>query len=239
VHDWVAGRIADDGPSYRAGLYPPQDPATLLRTRVGVCAGYAKLYAAIAKAAGLEARYVVGTVRGADMRPDGESHAWNAVKVGGAWHLVDTTWDAGYLEGAAFVKRFKVVYFAAPPEVFLVDHFPDEQAWQLLAAPVDRGEFFRRPMMSAELYADGFTLVRPERSAVTADGPFTVELTNPRGLFMLVQDAKKNCKVSRHDGKISGTCDVNGPGLHRIELFASKVEYGSYHYVGHVDVTRL
>ena len=239
IHDWVADRIAYDGPNYRAGIYPPQDADTVLKNRIGVCAGYAKLFSAIAKAAGLEARYVVGTVRGADMRPDGESHAWNAVKVDGGWYLVDTTWDAGYLEGATFVKRYKAVYFATPPEVFLVDHFPDEKPWQLMNAPLDRGEFFRRPMMSAELYADGFTLLSPDRSAVTTEGPFTVELENPKKLYMLVQDAKKNCKVTRAQTRISGTCDVTSKGAHRIELFASPVEYGSYHYVGHVDVTRL
>lgn len=238
VHDWVADRIAYDGPSYRAGLYPPQDADTVLAKRVGVCAGYAKLFAAIAKAAGLEARYVVGTVRGADMRPDGESHAWNAVKVDGAWYLVDTTWDAGYLEGAAFVKRFKSVYFATPPEVFSVDHFPDEPSWQLVRPAIDRGEFFRRPMTSAELYVDGFELVRPDRSAVTTDGPFTIELSSKKGLYVLVKDGKSDCKVVREPGRVDATCPVTGAGLHRVEMFASKVEYGTYHYIGHVDVTR-
>jgi hypothetical protein len=238
VHDWVADRIAYDGPSYRAGLYPPQDADTVLKKRVGVCAGYARLFSAIAKAAGLEARYVVGTVRGSDMRPDGESHAWNAVKIDGAWTLVDTTWDAGYLEGATFVKRYKMVYFGTPFEVFRVDHFPDEKEWQL-GPPIDRGEFFRRPMMSAEFFADGFGLVRPERSQVTSLGPFSVELSNPKKLFVLVQDQKKNCKVTREGEKISATCPVAEAGSHRIELYSSNVEFGSYHYVGHVEVNRL
>ena len=239
VHDYVADRIAYDGPSYRAGLYPPQDAASVLKRRVGVCAGYARLFAAIAKASGLEAKYVVGTVRGADMRPDGESHAWNAVKIEGAWYLVDTTWDAGYLEGATFVKRTKVVYFATPPEVFRVDHFPDETAWQLADKPIDRGEFFRRPMTSAELYADGLELREPDRSQVSTTGPFTVELENPRGLYMIVSDAKVHCAVTRSGTRVTGTCPVEAKGAHRVELFASKVQYGTYHYVGHIDVTRL
>ena len=238
VHDWVADRIAYDGPSYRAGLYPPQDADSVLKKRVGVCAGYARLFAAVAKAAGLEARYVVGTVRGSDMRPDGESHAWNAVKIDGTWTLIDTTWDAGYLEGATFVKRYKVVYFGTPFEVFRVDHFPDEKEWQL-AVPIDRGEFFRRPMMSAEFFADGFGLVRPERSQVTSTGPFSLELSNPKKLFVLVQDQKKHCKVNREGEKVSATCPVAEAGSHRIEIYASPVEFGSYHYVGHVEVNRL
>lgn len=239
AHDWVADHIAYDGPSYRAGRYPPQDAATVFAKRVGVCAGYAHVFQAIAKSAGLEARYVVGTVRGLDMRPDGESHAWNAVKIDGAWALLDTTWDAGHLEGEAFVKRYSTVYFLTPPDVFRVDHFPDQAEWQLDPKPLDRVEFFRRPMMTAEFFSDGFVLESPDRSQVSTEGEFRVSITNPKNRYVLVQDGKKNCRVERASGHVAATCPVVGKGLHRVELFASPVEFGSYHYVGSFEVNRL
>ena len=239
AHDWVADHIAYDGPSYRAGRYPPQDAATVFAKRVGVCAGYAHVFQAIAKSAGLEARYVVGTVRGLDMRPDGESHAWNAVKIDGAWALLDTTWDAGHLEGEAFVKRYSTVYFLTPPDVFRVDHFPDQAEWQLDPKPLGRVEFFRRPMMTAEFFSDGFVLESPDRSQVSTEGEFHVAITNPKNRYVLVQDGKKNCRVERASAHLSATCPVVGKGLHRVELFASPVEFGSYHYVGSFEVNRL
>lgn len=239
AHDWVADHIAYDGPSYRAGRYPPQDVATVFTKRVGVCAGYAHVFQAIAKSAGLEARYVVGTVRGLDMRPDGDSHAWNAVKIDGAWALVDTTWDAGHLDGETFVKRYSTVYFLAPPEVFRIDHFPDEPEWQLDRKPLDRVEFFRRPMMTAEFFSDGFVLESPDRSQVSTESDFRVAIADPKNLYVLVQDAKKNCRVERTPGHIAATCPVAGKGLHRVEIFASPVEFGTYHYVGGFEVNRL
>ncbi len=239
AHDWVADRIAYDGPAYRAGHFPPQDADTVHRTRTGVCAGYARLFAAIAKAAGLEARYVVGTVRGPGMRPDGESHAWNAVKLDGGWTLIDTTWDAGHLDGATFVKEYSTVYYRTPPEAFGVDHFPNEAEWQLTRPAQERGDFFRRPMMSGAFFADGFTLRSPERSQVTTTGAFHVELENPGRLFVIAEDQKVKCPV-RHDGThLTATCPVEAPGAHDVKLFASPVEYGTYHYVGHFEVTRL
>lgn len=239
VHDWVADRIAYDGPAYREGRYPPQDAATVFRTRVGVCAGYARVFAEVAKAAGLEARYVVGTVRGVGMRPDGELHAWNAVKIDGAWALVDTTWDAGHLDGAKFIKEYRTIYHRTPPDVFRVDHFPNEPNWQLASEPWQRGEFFRRPMLSAEFFADGLTLRSPERSQVTTTGAFTVELENPGQLFLIAEDAKAKCAVTREGARLEARCPVEAKGAHDIKLFASRVQYGTYHYVGHFEVTRF
>ncbi|HQY60257.1 MAG TPA: transglutaminase domain-containing protein [Polyangiaceae bacterium] len=243
VHDWVADRIAYDGPAYREGRRTPQDAATVFRTRVGVCAGYARVFAEVAKAAGLEARYVVGTVRGLGMRPDGELHAWNAVKIDGAWALVDTTWDSGHLDGAKFIKEYRTIYHRTPPEAFRVDHLPDEARWQLAHDPWERGEFFRRPMLSAEFFADGLGLRSPERSQVTVNGAFTIELENPKHLFLIAEDhnagTRHSCAVTREGAKAEARCPVDSMGAHDVKLFASTVQYGTYHYVGHFEVTRF
>jgi hypothetical protein len=49
IHDFVADRIAYDAEALAAGRYPPYDPKTVLSRRKAVCAGYAKLFEAIAK----------------------------------------------------------------------------------------------------------------------------------------------------------------------------------------------
>lgn len=67
-HAWVATGVLIDG--------------------LGVCASYAQAYKALADAAGLENVYVTGTAN-----VSGEGHAWNKVKVDGAWRVVDSTWN--------------------------------------------------------------------------------------------------------------------------------------------------
>lgn len=52
-----------------------------------VCGGYAMLFSALAKEAGLESVYVSGYVGDASL------HAWNMVKLDGKWVVVDTTWN--------------------------------------------------------------------------------------------------------------------------------------------------
>jgi hypothetical protein len=146
VHDWIADRVAYDGVARRTQKFPPQDAQTVFRTRKAVCAGYARLFTALARAAGLEAAYVLGDARDPGLRPEGEAHAWNTVKIAGSWHLVDVTWDSGYLDGDAFVKQYRTSYFLTPPEIFGVDHYPRDAHWQLRAPPITRGAFLRQPL---------------------------------------------------------------------------------------------
>lgn len=61
-----------------------------------VCDGYAKAFLQMAKACGLEAKYVSGKA-GACYESDGLlgniNHAWNKVKLDGQWYHVDVTWE--------------------------------------------------------------------------------------------------------------------------------------------------
>jgi transglutaminase/protease-like cytokinesis protein 3 len=80
---------------------------TVFKTHKAVCEGYANLFLELGQEVGLDVAYIRGKVR-QDLAPldlipeafrlinptyDWTLHAWNAVKVGGYWQLVDTTWD--------------------------------------------------------------------------------------------------------------------------------------------------
>ena len=54
-----------------------------------VCAGYSAAFLRLATAVGLDARIISGET------PSGP-HAWNIVKLGERYYLLDSTWDAGY-----------------------------------------------------------------------------------------------------------------------------------------------
>lgn len=51
-----------------------------------VCEGYAKAYALLLNASGIENVYVTGSSKGV-------GHAWNMVKIDGGWYWYDLTWD--------------------------------------------------------------------------------------------------------------------------------------------------
>lgn len=56
----------------------------------GVCASYAQAFKALADASGLTSVYVTGVAVAS-----GEGHAWNKVRIGDAWRVVDPTWNDG------------------------------------------------------------------------------------------------------------------------------------------------
>ena len=243
LHDWVADRIAYDGPNYRAGIYPPQDPDTVFSTRKGVCAGYAKLLSAMGEAAGTPISYVVGVSRDMGGDVSGEGHAWNAALVDGKWQLIDVTWDSGYLEGADFVKRYSTDYLFAPPEVFGANHLPEETRWQLRDAPISRGEFVRQPNLRPGFAARGLVLIDPNRSQVTVAREAALTIKNNKGMSLLADFAEKGstqetrCNVTPGD-TILVRCDLPKQGTYHVRLFANETPSGSFHFVGQLEVNR-
>ncbi len=64
----------------------PYTPYSILFNGEGVCEGYALTTLLLLEAAGVEARYIFGEA-------GTELHAWNLVKLDGAWYHLDTTWN--------------------------------------------------------------------------------------------------------------------------------------------------
>jgi transglutaminase-like putative cysteine protease len=239
LHDWVADRIAYDGPGYRSGNIPlaDGDPAKVFERRLGVCAGYAQLLVSLGKVSGDEIVYVVGNVRTSDTPIDGSPHAWNAARIGGAWYLIDATFDAGYLDGETFHKQFSSDYLFTPPNVFGVSHFPEDKDWQLTKTPLTRGDFIRQPMMNPTFFARHMELVTPDRSQVDVTGRLEIVLKNPSTHWLVTYGPVTGGKDTRCtvDGFTRAQCDLPA-GAWNVKLFGSDQEYGTFDYLGALNV---
>ncbi len=238
LHDYVADRVSYDVESYRAGVYPPQDAETTFRTRRSVCAGYAELLAALGKAAGAEIAVVIGDARTTSSDLNGEGHAWNAARIAGRWYLIDATWDAGFVEGSTFTKKFGTEYFLTPPEAFGVDHFPDEPSWQLREAPLSRGDFLRQPALSSAFFAQRLKLLDPTRSQVTVSGAIDVVIENPSGAWLIGRfgpGPRESCDFVR--GGVSRLhCEFPTAGKYALKLFTNDEQSGAYDYAGVLEI---
>ena len=73
----------------------------------------------LAKAAGLEVKYISGTADNGSGNGY-QGHAWNQVKVDGQWYQVDVTWDDGYehLTSKGYISEF----FLITPDNMMYDH---------------------------------------------------------------------------------------------------------------------
>jgi transglutaminase-like putative cysteine protease len=254
LHDYVVLRLTYDdatahleGPDRATqplGKRPPQDAASVFAAKTGVCEGYARLYSALAKAAGLEVAYVTGYIRDTQRNVregagdaeiqatlEGYAHAWNAVKLDGKWYLVDTTWDDPD-------DKPDSTYFLTPPQAFRLDHLPDEAAWQLTSPLLTTGDFVRQPLMSPRASALGLSLVAPVRSQVTVHGSLEVTLANPQGARVLAQVRRdghdRDCTVAPGaDHTTHVACEL-ADGSYELQMFAQSRGSTSsrYEYVG-------
>ncbi len=119
------------------------------RSGKGVCEDYSRLYQKMCEASGLKCALIVGKSRQITGNL-GSGHAWNAIWANDAWHLVDCTWGAGGREeeNEQFKFDFKPGYFMTPPKLFVLDHFPEESKWQLLAQPYSEKELNKQPHLN-------------------------------------------------------------------------------------------
>lgn len=116
-----------------------QRAESVLRNRTAVCLGYANLFRALAVEAGIPCEVVSGIVKKKDGGIARLGHAWPVAKVGRQWKLFDPTWGIPSATGMRGIIDNR--YFMSPPEVFVLEHLPDDPVWQLLENPVSEQRF--------------------------------------------------------------------------------------------------
>ncbi|MBK8695278.1 MAG: hypothetical protein IPN17_24140 [Deltaproteobacteria bacterium] len=244
VHDYVADRIAYDIRSYRRGVYPRRTPTPSSAPASPVCAGYAALFEAVGRAAGLTVRTVLGRARVLEAESMGERHAWNAVKLDQRWYLVDVTWDAGSSDWSTFHKEYGTRYFLTPPEAFLPTHYPEESRWQLLPTARTPGEYMRTPVVEPGFFAHGLSLLAPTRSESDARGSIEVLIDNPQGVSLFVMVVPESwryvggqfqaCEVIAGE-RVTARCPLNGD-VHDVNIYVASELSAFHEYVGTLRV---
>jgi hypothetical protein len=169
-------------------------PEAVLQRGTAVCAGYSDLFVSLARAAGLEAVAISGWAKGYGTQPGSrfggpKNHAWNAVRVDGAWRLVDCTWGAGSVDAeGVYRKRFEPFYFLTPPGNLRYSHFPREARWQLLEPALSLEEFEALPFLRPAFFHYGLSALAPHAATILACGPLvSVGFDAPRDVLLLVR----------------------------------------------------
>lgn len=169
-----------------------------LRSKKGVCRGYTALFDRVANLCGLEATTIPGTSKSHPTHigklPTSSDHIWNAVKIDGKWQLIDVTWASGSVDSGTgrFVSRFNPGYFFTSPELFFLNHFPDEQKW--LPASKTAEEFAALPLYSGEYIESGFRISFPKSGTLPSGYVVPFKVRN--------LDSDKVAYAFSSDGKI-------------------------------------
>lgn len=157
---WMTHNISYDTESFFSGRYGSTDASAVFQSGHSVCEGYSGLFQELAQGLGLEVEKVHGYAKGYGYRegmrdPGGNNHAWNAVQIDGDWHLFDSTWGAGVVNGRHFEWRYNEFYFDTPPDQFIFSHFPEIPDYQLTSDAMSRELFFRLPNLKGDVFGSG------------------------------------------------------------------------------------
>lgn len=250
LHDWVCDNVQYDVAGLHSGRIGPQDPASVVRTGKSVCAGFSSLFELLCRHADIECVTIHGYGRGVgfdvfeverDLAPN---HDWNAVRIGGNWHLIDVTWDAGADSSGCYLKRYNLEFFLADPAKFMYTHFPGDPTWQLLPSVVPADEFVRLPYLPGLFFDFGLELHAPEARIDTTGEICEVRVSAPEDVFIMADILRRNGKVvkdriefARADGELSSTLVMPGNGQWLVRLFARRGSpYGTYVCVAELGV---
>lgn len=180
------------------------------RSGKGVCEDYSYLFQFMCEHVGIEASFIPGYGRfspfAINVVPRGWNHAWNGVKIDGKWYLLDATWAAGNTDTQAgkFTKDYKEGFFMAPPEKFILSHFPENPEWQLLDQTYDKTAFstlpYAFPAFSDQNIQDYF----PKKGVISSKlktGKVSLEVSDTKLKYVLVD----NRMASRQKPLITGS----------------------------------
>ncbi len=212
IFRWITHNIAYDREGLRAGIRGDQSAEGALASRKVVCEGYSRLFKALGHLAGLEVAYITGWVReeraaafleGTTPLEDPNYHAWNAVRIGGDWYLLDTTWA----DDNAIVEEF---FFLTPPDQLIYTHFPRNPIWQLLEIPITREEFTELLLVRPSFFRYNLEPISQLRPTIETRHSITITISAP-------EDIQLSARLEQEDQRLPRTLTfVQREGEHYI-----------------------
>lgn len=151
IYFWIVENIEYDWDAFRNNKQIDVSAIATLQNRKSVCSGYANLFKAICDNAKIKSAVIMGYAK-AEGFYHGEkltepNHAWNAVKLYEKWELIDVTWGRGLvLTNEGEVKFWNSRYFLDDPNDFILEHFPEDEVWQLFDNEISVEDFFSDEM---------------------------------------------------------------------------------------------
>lgn len=155
-----------------------------------VCDGYSRAFLYLCRCAGISATVVTGVSK-SPTDGSSEPHAWNLVKIDGAYYYVDVTWDDA---GEPDEDLIHYAYFNVTDEILLKDH-------SLALNP------FSLPVCTATA-ANYFVKNGADLSSLTVEGLASVARRYSKGVVMTYRCASSQDPVAWINDNISALIDA-------------------------------
>lgn len=196
IHDYLVIHVNYDYENLSAGTLPDSaftaDGALLMHS--AVCEGYAKAFSLLCDLSGVENTLVYGT---ADDGTGVQSHAWNQVRIDGAWYNMDVTWDDPLMNGRVVTDGSNMIYdYFLVPDTVLAGNHTAESSDKLQVCNSDQYMEQNRRMTIEAWLTEPCTFTDSDGEVQTAVGQY---LSDGVLEFQLVCDAVSHDPEERSD----------------------------------------
>ena len=191
IYYWQAENIIYDYQGFKSNYwtnYPSEDSLinNTFKFRKGVCSGYAHLFKYMLEQCDIESEVITGYARNSleTIFLNETNHDWNVVKIDKKWYLFDVTWARNTLK-----KKVDNFWFMTSPDIFILNHFPEESSWTLTSKKYSLDEYMNFPIYSNLFFETKFT------KEISKKGHFVASNGSVRILLKPTIDCTIICKL--------------------------------------------
>lgn len=127
IHDYIIKTTSYDYDRLNNGSIPDSSytAAGVLINKIAVCEGYSEATKLLLNLVGIECEIVTGLAR------NNVPHAWNIVKIDGAWYMLDTTYDdpITFDNNGKRIETLSYDYFNVTSNTLMQDHSWETNKW--------------------------------------------------------------------------------------------------------------
>ncbi|MEQ9204858.1 MAG: transglutaminase domain-containing protein [Cyclobacteriaceae bacterium] len=170
IYFWIAANIEydyDGIDSYNWENYSTFEDilnATFVN-RKGICSGYSHLFERMATLCDIDCEVISGFAR-ADLQTifvKASNHAWNRVLIDDSWKLIDVTWARDTVR-----RQVDYFYFLTDPELFILNHYPEDYEAALLEETYTYEDFMNFPLYRPSFHRTDFSNHIPKSGLLRA-----------------------------------------------------------------------
>lgn len=249
IYYWIANHITYDIKAARSNSTTKNKPADVLLNRKAVGIGFASLFQDMCSAADIRCLTVDGFVKN-NTEQIGEkgveiNHSWAVVQLGQSpdtWYYVDPAFGSGFADAEMklFTKSYTDAYFFTEKAVFNLQHYPDNEAWKLGAAPRNKKDFFELPVIRVAAIELGMTKCSPNEGKLNVKAnrvvrfSFVLKRTEDITKVELGMGERKKYKTkeiqfSNSGSTLSFSCKFEDENAYPVTVFVNGRELISYY----------
>lgn len=162
---------------------------TIFENEKGVCYDYASLFYTLCNKLQIKSEIIYGFAKTKVTATTSKNpilysnHAWNKVFIDEKPFLIDTTWSLTIIPNKnGYIKNINYDYFLTNPNLFILNHYPDNFEDSLLDNNFSTLAFINYPKINIEAYK-GIRLIRPIKSKINkkikTNTKFTFQVIKP------------------------------------------------------------